>query len=213
MAIAFVDAATISSEDGVSFTTLKENENKEFVNATNRSAFEGSKLCLRDQLAENEAMRQELWKEQNNQFKPPPAMDEEEYQFLQEKEQIRNEENAKRKQFDREAEQEFEMLQMEKTVVVRQAQEIVPQDGSLFSFDASGGQEDGVTEDQDTTAVLQVKKRKKDKSKSKKKKGKDKKKRKKESADEQKAEGGGGEDKSSRGLGLLGQYSDSGSDS
>mmetsp|Transcript_12966 Transcript_12966/g.18126 ORF Transcript_12966/g.18126 Transcript_12966/m.18126 type:complete len:194 (+) Transcript_12966:83-664(+) len=168
----FVATTIVRSEDGVTF-------NKE-TRIQDKDREEGKKLkknrkgpllpvgkSLAEQLKENADKKDAEWKEQNNPFRPPPSMTDEEAQFLAEKEEEEKRKALMDANLAEEAAAEFKTARLSEAVKVKPAEELPRVTGLFESLDS---QEPQNKETRAIAVVVQPKKSKKKRKKSSKKK-------------------------------------------
>lgn len=123
----FVEAAVLESTDGISFSKevqVKRTEEDLSVRVDSL----GASKSLREQLMENKERKDAEWKERTNPFKPPPGLDQDEVEFLQEKADMqRQKEEALRRQeeLDRQL-YEQEVLAARLTTVIEAPEPAAP---------------------------------------------------------------------------------------
>lgn len=219
MSMSFVEAAVLSSTDGVSHGVVKEltSEERDTANKLNENRRDdsGSKLSLRDQLAENKEKFEEVRAAERNPFKPPRGLDEDELEFLNESETLQKEKEDIKKHQEKLDTEAFKSSRMTAVKPIDEdsiASALGGDGGSLFAFDnnthASNDEnyeENGSgKQDAKTTnggqGVVNVK--------SKKKKSLKKKKKRKRNEEDGKLK----KSKKGNSLGLLGSYSESDDD-
>lgn len=85
MALAFVESAVLSSEDGVTFNKEKDipDSLRDEGGRSKPWAPESCGKSLGEQLAEAKAKKDAEWKEANNPFRPPAGLDEEDFDFYE----------------------------------------------------------------------------------------------------------------------------------
>lgn len=118
MALAFVESAVLSSEDGVTFNKEKDIPDSLRETGGQKRAMpwapEGSNKSLGEQLAESKAKKDAEWKEANNPFKPPPGLDEEDFDFYESVEAKKEQSKIQKKiQADQDS-RSFNMAQLAK---------------------------------------------------------------------------------------------------
>lgn len=208
----FVEGAVLSSTDGVNFNNEIEVEETADERAlVVKKTTVNSNLSLREQLAAAEEAKQEKWKEDNNPFRPPPSLEEDDVEFFQEVRERRTEREGLAKAQDAIDTQNFRSARMDKVVEAMTAEEKMKKMGVSFEPPASTT----TPSTPSTSLAIKTITKKVDKERKKEKK-------KKQDKKEKKKEKKGGEpptkrtkpdDSNSSGLlGLLGGYSSDGSD-